>query len=380
MTVIWLFRWLLFRLLFSSGVVKLLSGDASWRDLTALKYHFETQPLPTWIGWWFYQMPPPALKMLTLFVLLTELVVPFLIFTPRRPRLVGFILLLLMQMLIMLTGNYSFFCWLVIALCILLLDDSMLRRCWPARWRRRVEPAPVKAVRPWFQSAIIALAVVVILPVSLLNMIVLFSGFNRLPEPCKRALYLAQPSRTINSYGLFAWMTKERPEIIIEGSSDGWLWKAYEFKWKPGDVHRCPQFVEPHQPRLDWQMWFAALDHYQDNPWLILFMVQLLKGAPDVLGLLKSNPFPARPPQAIRAVVYRYHFTGWQSHAKGQWWQRQEIGLYAPRIMLKEQNPFQETRLGVNHEELLLIQQKYYNKLKIKIKGEGIELCADGLH
>lgn len=349
--IIWLFRLLLFRLVFSSGVVKLTSGDTSWRSLTALKYHFETQPLPTWIGWWFYQLPPMALKTLTLLVLVTELLVPFLIFTPRRPRIIAFIFLVLLQVLIMVTGNYTFFCWLSIALCFLLLDDPALRRLWPRRWQRAPEPGVTCFRLSPFQLSVVRLVALLILLISSLHMVLLFRGFTALPKPLKQVVYLAQPFRIVNSYGLFAWMTKDRPEIIIEGTNDGRTWKAYEFKWKPGDVNLRPRFVAPHQPRLDWQMWFAALDSYQQNPWVIQFMVQLLRGSPDVLALLRTNPFPAAPPVAIRAVVYDYRFTHWKSRlSNGQWWQRRQLGFYAPALMLENQNPFQEARRAISRQ------------------------------
>jgi hypothetical protein len=145
------------------------------------------------------------------------------------------------------------------------------------------------------------------------------------------------PLRTFNSYGLFAVMTTTRPEIIIEGSDDGVHWLPYEFKYKPGDVRRRPRFVEPHQPRLDWQMWFAALSDYRRNPWLVNFCVRLLQGSPSVLALLEHNPFPNVPPRFIRAVEYDYHFTDFAARRKtGAWWRRQRVGEYLPPISLRE--------------------------------------------
>jgi hypothetical protein len=139
------------------------------------------------------------------------------------------------------------------------------------------------------------------------------------------------PLRSFNNYGLFAVMTTSRPEIIIQGSEDGVTWKEYEFKYKPGDLKRRPGFVAPHQPRLDWQMWFAALGRYEQNPWLVNFCVRLLEGSPDVLALLGHNPFPGKPPRYIRAVVYDYHFTDWATRRKtGAWWRRDLLGLYMP--------------------------------------------------
>jgi len=146
-----------------------------------------------------------------------------------------------------------------------------------------------------------------------------------------------EPFRLVNGYGLFAVMTTERPEIIVEGSDDGVTWRAYEFKWKPGDVRRPPCFVAPHQPRLDWQMWFAALSYYQGTPWFHQFLLRLLGNSPDVLGLLRTNPFPDKPPRFIRAVVYEYRFTDFAGRrATGAWWRRESRGLYSPVLSLRD--------------------------------------------
>ena len=155
------------------------------------------------------------------------------------------------------------------------------------------------------------------------------------PAPLTGLYRIVAPFRSANSYGLFAVMTTERPEIIVEGSDDGENWLAYEFKWKPGDLTRRPGFVEPHQPRLDWQMWFAALGNYQENRWFVEFLERLLRGSPQVLRLLEKNPFPKAPPRYIRAVVYQYHFTGWAAlRSQGAWWRREYKGLYCPTMSL----------------------------------------------
>jgi hypothetical protein len=160
-----------------------------------------------------------------------------------------------------------------------------------------------------------------------------------LPWPVAGLLRLISPLRTINSYGLFAVMTTRRPEIVIEGSDDGGTWLAYEFKWKPGDLTRRPAFVAPHQPRLDWQMWFAALGDCRGNPWLVNFLGRLLEGAPEALALLEKNPFPGRPPSRIRAVLYEYSFTDLATRrATGEWWRRERKGLYCPELSLRQNN------------------------------------------
>jgi hypothetical protein len=168
-----------------------------------------------------------------------------------------------------------------------------------------------------------------------------FSSMFRLPIPWPRPLPAVynwvSPFRSFSSYGLFAVMTTTRPEIIVEGSNDGLTWKAYEFKYKPGDLKRRPRFVEPHQPRLDWQMWFAALGDYRQNRWFVNFCVRLLEGSPDVLALLARNPFPNAPPKFLRAQVYEYHFTDFPTRRKtGQWWRREFKGDYIPVISLQK--------------------------------------------
>ena len=146
------------------------------------------------------------------------------------------------------------------------------------------------------------------------------------------------PFRSINSYGLFARMTVDRPEIVIEGTNDGRTWSAYEFKWKPGDPSRPPGFVAPHQPRLDWQMWFAALRSYErtGDRWFPRFLGKLLEGSPAVLELLETNPFPEAPPRWIRAVLYDYRFTDPATRrAEGLWWARHRVSLYAHPVGLR---------------------------------------------
>jgi lipase maturation factor 1 len=334
--ILWLFYWLLFRLMFSSGLVKLLSGDLAWRGLTALNYHYETQPLPTWTSWYIHQLPVLFQKASVVYMFVVELLAPFLIFAPRRWRLLGCALLVSLQLLIIATGNYGFFNWLSLLLCLLLLDDTFFRRWWPERWRSQlgVEQAHPRFTSPLgryrsYAGLVLALLIVMITGLQMARLV------WPLPRPARQLLSWAAPFRTFNNYGLFAVMTTSRPEIIIEGSNDGETWQAYEFKWKPGDIGYRPRFVAPHQPRLDWQMWFAALSNYQNNPWLVNFMVRLLEGSPPVLALLKENPFPDAPPHYIRAVVYNYHFTRYGTREEsGAWWQRELKGLYIPVFSL----------------------------------------------
>jgi len=265
---LWLLRWLLFRLMFASGLVKLLSGDPNWRDLTALKYHYETQPLPTWIAWYVHQLPLIIQKNSTALMFAVELFAPFLIFTPWRVRKVACVTISALQILILATGNYCFFNLLTLALCLLLLDDVTLQGFLPSAWRQSLVQAG--RGRKWPLQATVPLTCVAVV-VSLMQFAGMFQIRLPWPKPIIAVYDWLVPFRTFNNYGLFAVMTTSRPEIIIQGSDDRVTWRDYEFKYKVGDLKRRPQFVEPHQPRLDWQMWFAALSDYQHDPWIISF-------------------------------------------------------------------------------------------------------------
>jgi len=336
---LWLQRWLLFKLMLRSGVVKLTSGDPAWRDLTALNYHFETQPLPTWIGWYAHQLPAWVHRSDTLVMFIIEIGMPFLIFFPRRPRQLACLAFLALQFFILLTGNYCFFNLLAMVLCLTLLDDAALQKCFPARWcpcSVPVPPARAWAPLRFARGALMTLLVVAVAVTSTVQFITMFHTRILLPGKLVVAYEAVQPLRSFNGYGLFQVMTTSRPEIIVEGSDNGVNWRAYEFKYKPGDLKRRPQFVEPHQPRLDWQMWFAALGNYQQNPWFVNFCVRLLEGSPQVLALLEKNPFPNAPPKYIRAVLYNYSFTDLATRRKtGDWWQREPMGLYLPPVSLQ---------------------------------------------
>jgi lipase maturation factor 1 len=327
---LFLLQFLLFKLMLMSGVVKLTSGDASWWNLTALDYHYWTQPLPTVLGWWADKSPEWLKHFSTAAVLIIEIIVPFLICFPRRLRLLGCGLLVVLQIVIGLTGNYAFFNLLTLGLCVLLIDDAV----WPGR-SRLTNPEP--AGSRW-SVWIPALVILVTMP---LNAFLIFSGFKPAAQwpPAIELLYsLVAPFRIVNGYGLFRVMTKERQEIVIEGSDNGIEWKPYQFKWKPGALDRMPGFVEPHQPRLDWQMWFAALGDARQNPWFIGLALRLLENSPDVVRLLGENPFPKTPPRYLRANIYRYHFSSLAEHEKtGAWWQREDERVYLPQVSLRSE-------------------------------------------
>ncbi len=309
---VWLFRWLLFRLMFLSGLVKLTSGDPTWRNLTALSYHYETQPLPTPLAWYMFQLPGWFQRASTVFTFFVELLVPFLIFAPRRLRRAAAFFFIALQLLILLTGNYTFFNWLAIALCLLLFVEK------PAPG----EPAPTRAHR-----AVTLLLTIFVVTAGGLQ---LLDAAGITMPGARGYLGLIAPLRIVNSYGLFAVMTTTRPEIVVEGSQDGSHWQAYEFKYKPGDVKRAPPWVAPYQPRLDWQMWFAALGTVRDSPWFYGLAGRLMEASAPVKKLLARDPFPTAPPRYVRGVLYDYRFTNFaERRASGAWWHREPQGVWA---------------------------------------------------
>jgi len=335
--IVWLFRWLVFRYLFLAGVVKLLSGDPTWHTLTALEYHFWTQPLPTPLAWYASQLPPWLLIGGTAATLVIELGSVFLIFLPRRLRAAAACGVLLLQSLIVLTGNYNFFNLLTMLMCVFLFDDAALHRLVP-RWleSRALKSAPLPSRTATAVAAALALIVV---PV----------GLNRIWQTVARAdlpvlgavTRAVSPLFIVNPYGLFAVMTTTRPEIVIEGSADGRVWREYVFRYKPGPLSRPAMWNIPHQPRLDWQMWFAALGSPRENLWIVGLMRRLLEASPPVLALLDFNPFNDAPPKYVRAQLYEYRFADRGTHAMtGQWWVRRPEGLYFPEISLADFTQF----------------------------------------
>jgi predicted DCC family thiol-disulfide oxidoreductase YuxK len=331
--IFWLFRCLLFKLMFLSGAVKLASGDPSWRSFTALPVHYQTQPLPTPLAWYMYQLPGWFQRMSVGVVFFVELLVPFLIFAPRRARMFAVGAIITLQVLIFLTGNYAFFNLLTVSLCLFLLDDALLERILPEKIRKLLAKESAKT-RGYFWQILCR-------PVATLA---LFVGFFQVVgtfgvhwAPAEFVTQAIAPVEIVNSYGLFAVMTTTRPEIVVEGSNDGSTWLAYDFKYKPGELGRRPAWVQQHQPRLDWQMWFAALGDYQSDPWIVRFMGRLLEGSPEVLRLLADNPFPVAPPHYVRAMLYEYRFsTPAEKELTGDWWSRESKGAYVPAVGLRD--------------------------------------------
>src|SRR5215475_8404811 len=332
--IVKLFRWLLFRLMLLSGAVKLLSHDPAWNSFTALPVHYETQPLPTPLAWYFYQLPAWFQRFSVGFVFFVELLVPFLILAPRRLRICAACMITALQILIALTGNYAFFNLLTVALCVFVLDDAFFQRSLARAIARRISLAiSDNSARIWVRRSCVVVYALILF-VSGFEMMGTFSGVHWMPA--KKLVAAIAPFEIVNTYGLFAVMTTTRPEIIIEGSCDGETWLPYEFKYKPGRLDGPPTWVAPHQPRLDWQMWFAALGTYRSNPWILQFMARLLEGSPEVSNLLRNNPFPKAPPRYLRANLYEYHFTDPDQKGKiGNSWRRELKGEYVPAISLR---------------------------------------------
>lgn len=319
---LWLLRWLLFRFILLSGAVKLASGDAAWSSLRALGYHFETQPLPTPLAWHAQQLPEGLLGALVAAHFVIELVLPFFIFLPRRPRLLAAAGFLALQAFIMATGNYGFFNLLVLALTVTLLDDQSLSRALPGRLaqgvalRGRREPGRLRGA---------AIAVFAALSVGVGTA----QAAKRISlDPDTTVLPALAPFRVVNPYGVFANMVMDRRELSIEGSDDGMVWRELAFRFKPGPPDRAPGWNVPHQPRLDWQMWFAALGDARESPWLVPFLARLLDGAPEVRSLLDSAGWRGPPPRQVRIVLWRYRFATPEEHAREAWWMREAEGEY----------------------------------------------------
>jgi len=458
---LWLVRWLLFRLMFASGVVKLTSMCQQWWGLTALNVHFESQCIPTPLAWYFHQMPSWFLKLSVVATYVIEIAVPFLFFSPVRSlKMFAFWSQIMLQMLIVLTGNYNFFNLLTITLCVSLLDDQCFLFTQPRytappkkkstldqvldtiatklmppvvlgyltyqtitlfnlklnddytisskigftkkqfeRWLGSVMPytvilgaaslgleiviALVKSVTTekdlWKKLSSIASTVlfsvaalfmfsISLVPLSQLEQAMRYPTYHRIPAQVKSWSTQVDQFKLTSSYGLFRSMTGVggRPEVIIEGhatdkdAKNGW--QAYHFMHKPGNVSQAPSIVAPHQPRLDWQMWFAALGHYdRGNEWFINMAYRLLQNQQDVLELIDVNPFPSSPPKYIRATLYLYHYTSVKSCAgkpKCSWWRRDKQREYMPATSL--QDKWLKTHLGKQR----MLQDKGIKKVK----------------
>ena len=327
---VWLARLALFRFMFLSGFVKLASGDATWAEGTALTYHFETQPLPTALAWYAHHAPPVLLEWAVTATLFIELVLPFCVVLPRNPRLVAAAAFVLLELLIFATGNYNFFNVLTVVLCVALLDD-------------RLVPGWLRGVRTVGRPAVARVAAGCVM---VLGIAVTVESVVRQPWFASGLTQLVRPLRLANPYGLFAVMTTRRDELVVEGSLDGETWTAYGFPFKPGDPSLAPRWATPHQPRLDWQMWFAALTTPERAPWTYDLAFALLEARPAVLGLL-SDPFDGARPTYVRILRHPYRFTTPDEKSRTEdWWVRGPPTPWLPAIRLR--------RPVVTHEPLTL--------------------------
>ena len=327
---VWLTRLVLLRFMFLSGFVKLASGDPTWADGTALAYHFETQPLPTALAWYAHHAPAVLLEWAVTATLFIELVLPFCILLPRNVRLVAAVAFVLLEFLILATGNYNFFNVLTIVLCLALLDDRLL----PVG-RGTIRPGGSRMGARLAGGCVIALGVCVTLQATW-----------RPPGVLSEVVHTVRPLRLANPYGLFAVMTRERDELVVQGSLDGETWRDYAFPFKPGDRAQAPRWATPHQPRLDWQMWFAALTTPERAPWMYDFAFALLEARPAVLALV-VDPFDGARPTYVRVLRYPYRFTTAEERARsGDWWARGTETIWLPALRLR--------RPVVTHEPLTL--------------------------
>lgn len=307
-----------------SGIVKLISGDQSWRDLTALTYHWWSQPLPTWTSVIANEWPLGIQKLLCAVMFVLEVPIPLLALGPRPARIISAVGLAAMQLGLLAAGNYSYFNALTLVLSLPLLDDAAL-----AKVVKSFSPGPSAspvARSPWLVLGWLLAASYAFFSVTSFSRRFVFD------PPLETVRTKLAPFHLVNAYGAFAVMTKTRAEIILEGSDDGVTWSAYEFPWKPGRLERRPDFVAPWQPRLDWQMWFASLGTCESNPWFLAFQWKVLKGEPSVLALLEATPFPAAPPKYLRSTSYEYRFA--PLGTPGVWWTRSLTGPYCPPLAL----------------------------------------------
>jgi hypothetical protein len=329
---------MLLRIMFVSGVVKILSGDETWRDLTAMQYHFETQPIPTPLAWYMHHLPPWINKGNVLGMFVSELIAPLFMFGPRALRLGGAALMFSLHFFIALTGNYTFLSYLMMALCLTLLDDDLLRKLFPKFLVQSIDDSWDERKPGRVREAIYKAAVFLFFTAAISSFAAGIFGRQILSGPLRPVAVVFSSLQLANSYGLFAVMTKTRPEIVFEGSNDLKSWSSYEFPCKPGDdLKRPPPWVAPHMPRLDWRLWFAAMGPLEDNQWVLALAKRMLQGEPQVVNFFAVNPFANHPPKYLRAYVYDYHFTTpAERNATGDWWRRENKQSYMPPVTLHD--------------------------------------------
>jgi hypothetical protein len=343
---VFLLQWEWFRIYLESGVVKILSGDPEWRNLTAMDQYYQNGPLPTWIGWYVQHLPHRFHAATVYATLALELGLVWMLFMPRRWRIVCFFIVTPWQLGVILTANYTFLNYLVLAMGFLLLDDGFILGILAEPWSGRMsvlwsgtETTPAKTVNNWrarlrgpWQVVKLSTGAILLTWVFYDTTVQLISMFTRVPLPLSPVTAL-EPFRIANQYGLFAVMTRGRYEIEFQGSGDGENWVAYPFRYKPQALDQPPGIYAPYQPRFDWNLWFASLGSWRQNPIVPNTEARLLAGDKDVLALFAGNPFAAEPPRQVRAVLWQYWFTTMaEKRASGLWWHRRLLGLYAPTL------------------------------------------------
>ncbi|MGR9053349.1 MAG: lipase maturation factor family protein [Gammaproteobacteria bacterium] len=330
---VFLFRFLIARFMFMGGVVKLAGGDPNWLNLTALDFHYLTQPLPSPVAYYAYYLPQWFNKLCVAGVFVIELIIPFFVFLPGRFRRFAGWCFIALQSAIILTGNYNFFNLLTILLCLSLFDDSALKNKMPTSL---VSTIARESPRPGTGAHMLAGTWMLLVLLTCAAHFWLYNIKQPLPVLLKPLVQTTSSLNLVNMYGPFAVMTTERKEIIVQGSDDGKHWLTYHFRYKPGKLDKPLTWNIPHQPRLDWQMWFAALSPEAHNPWFAAFMTRLLEGSPHVLSLLADNPFPEHAPKYVKALSYRYSFTTPEQRADtGRIWHREYLGIYRPAYDLE---------------------------------------------
>jgi len=353
---LFLLQWEWFRIYFESGAVKLLSGDPQWRNFTAMDEYYQNGPLPTWIGWYLQHAPHSFQAFTVGATLVMELGLVWLILFPQPIRRVLFCIVTVWEVGVIATANYAFLNYLVLSLGILLVDDEFVMKFIPQRWKLRLaSKLQVQEQGPPSRNVFasdrgndsgasfartakrlgIAISTVLLAWVFYSTSVQLLWMFlPRAPLP-KAPVIALDPFRIANRYGLFAVMTRGRYEIEFQGSNDGKQWIAYPFRYKPQALDQKPKIFAPYQPRFDWNLWFASLGTWRENPIVPSTEVSLLQNDRDVLTLFAGNPFPDQPPKLIRAVIWQYWFTSIaEKHKTGNWWRRELLGTYAPTLAL----------------------------------------------
>ena len=324
--VIFLARWLLFRVEFGAGMIK-LRGDPCWRDLTCLDYHHETQPMPGPLSWFFHHLPKPLHRVEVAGNHFAQLVVPFALFAPQPVASVAAAIVIVTQLWLVLSGNFAWLNWITIVLAFSAIDHSSFASVLPVS-----EPPPLPGPPTWFAGLVIAFTV--------LTVFLSYWPVRNLISSHQRMNMAFNPYHLVSTYGAFGSIGRVRFEVVIEGTDDPEIteetvWKEYGFKGKPGDPHRLPRQWAPYHLRLDWLMWFAALSPVYAMDWLGPFVIRLLRNDPPTLRLLRHNPFPEAPPRYVRAQLYEYQFTTWRELTRERvWWRRTLVGEYMPPVAL----------------------------------------------